>query len=389
MPSGIASGTKMTLTKEGEKRKRVKMYEIIYRAIEHLKACSVAELASHIWYSDENSNLNFKSLEVFNRYVDRILQQLYAAGKIVRLNFRTEKGRIYGLTIEDCWDYIFRNDLAPKKFIKTFMYLLGSQGFVTNVELKELGFSQYVIEKWVERKLCKEGNYVMVHEATNDSHIKVYFLPRYLGQLEAYLNSPQFREIYNKYCLKRKFSEHIGDFLEDIVAELFEKKGYQVHKRVWIKDIIRENDKEKEKIIGEVDVFCFNPEDGEIILIECKTTSSVIGIGHLHKLIYLRNIRYKGCGKILLIDPFDNIGNSVWASLPLYPYLRVWKLKDLVKECEKYKPETYMKIKTEFGGLKEAIKAITKTYYVDGKLMDWKEAKENKKEWYKNENELS
>ncbi|MEM7821514.1 MAG: hypothetical protein QXX38_01735 [Candidatus Aenigmatarchaeota archaeon] len=44
MPSGIASGTKMTLTKEEEKEKRVKMYEIIYKAIEHLKACSVAEL---------------------------------------------------------------------------------------------------------------------------------------------------------------------------------------------------------------------------------------------------------------------------------------------------------------------------------------------------------
>jgi len=232
MPSGTTSGTKLTLTKQEQKKKREKMYEIVYRAIEHLKACSVAELANHIWYSEENSNLNFKSLEVFNRYVDRILQQLYAAGKITRLNFRTEKGRIYGLSIEDCWDYVFRNDLAPEKLIKTFIHLIGSQGFVTNVELKELGFSHYVIEKWIEKKLCKEGNYIMMREATGDSHIKVYFLPRYVGQLEAYFNSSQFKEIYAKYCLKRKFSEYIGDFLEDIVAELFEKKGYQVKKRV-------------------------------------------------------------------------------------------------------------------------------------------------------------
>jgi hypothetical protein len=384
MPSGTVSGTKLTLTNREQKKKREKMYEIVYRAIEHLKACSVAELASHIWYSEENSNLNFKSLEVFNRYVDRILQQLYAAGKITRLNFRTEKGRIYGLSIEDCWDYVFRNDLAPEKLIKTFIHLIGSQGFVTNVELKELGFSHYVIEKWIEKKLCKEGNYIMMREATGDSHIKVYFPPKYVGQLEAYFNSPQFKEIYAKYCLKRKFSEYIGDFLEDIVAELFEKKGYQVKKRVWVKDVIREGEKEKQKIIGEIDVFCFNPEDGEIILIECKTTSSIIGIGHLHKLIYLRNIRYKGSGKILLIDPFDNIGNSIWSSLPLYPFLRIWKLKDLIRECEKYQPETYLRIKKEFGDLRTAIKAITRSYYVDGKLMNWKEMQENKEKWGKN-----
>ena len=202
-------------------------------------------------------------------------------------------------------------------------------------------------------------------------------MPRYFGQLGAYLNSDQFKEIYNKYCFKRKLGNFIGHYIEDIVAELFEKKGYQVKKRVWIKDLIQDKEKEKEKVIGEVDVFCFNPEDGEILLIECKTTSNVIGIGHLHKLIYLRNIRYKGSGKVILIDPFDNIGNSVWESLPLYPYLRVWKLKDLVRECEKYQPETYMKIKKEFGGLKEAIKTMTRTYYVDGKLMGWKEMQFN------------
>ncbi|MFH8086958.1 MAG: hypothetical protein QW609_04020 [Candidatus Aenigmatarchaeota archaeon] len=303
MSSGTVSGTKLTLTKQVQKKKRVKMHEIIYRALERMKACSVSELANHIWYSDENSN--FKSLEVFNRYVDRILQQLYAAGKVVRLNFRTEKGRIYGLTIEDCWDYIFRNNLAPEKLIRNFMYLLGSEGFVTNVELKELGFNNYVIEKWIERKLCKEGNYIMMHNASGDNQIKVYFLPRYFGQLEAYLNSSKFREIFSKYCLKRKFGNYIGHYIEDIVAELFEKKGYQVKKRVWIKDLIRDGNKEKEKVIGEVDVFCFNPEDGEIILIECKTTSNIIGIGHLHKLIYLRNIRYKGSGKFFLSLPFD------------------------------------------------------------------------------------
>ncbi|MEM5805507.1 MAG: hypothetical protein QW156_03285 [Candidatus Aenigmatarchaeota archaeon] len=345
-------------------------------------------MASHIWYSEENSNLNFKSLQVFNRYVDRILQQMYSVGKVSRLNFRTEKGKIYGLFIEDCWDYIFRNNL-PEKLIKAFMRLLGSEGFVTNVELKELGFSSYVIEKWIERKLCKEGNYIQMYNVSGDFQIKVYFLPRYFGQLELYLNSPQFKEIYNKYCVQRNFGNYLGHFIEDIVAELFTKKGYEVKKRVRVIDVIQDKGTEKEKIIAEVDVFCFNPKDGEILLIECKTTNHTIGIGHLHKLIYLRNIRYKGSGKIILIDPFDNIGSSIWSSLPLYPYLRIWKLKDLVRECEQYQPETYMKLKKEFGDLRAAIKTMTKTYYVDGKLMGWKEMEENKKEWYKGADKLS
>jgi hypothetical protein len=43
-----------------------------------------------------------------------------------------------------------------------------------------------------------------------------------------------------------------------------------------------------------------------------------------------------------------------------------------------------LRIKKEFGDLRTAIKAITRSYYVDGKLMNWKEMQENKEKWDKN-----
>jgi hypothetical protein len=96
--------------------------EIIYKALIELRASSVAELVQFIWDSNESGLLsNFKSLEFFNRFVDKVLKKLYADGKITRLHFRTTKGRIFGLSVEDCWNYIFKNQLAPERLLRTFM----------------------------------------------------------------------------------------------------------------------------------------------------------------------------------------------------------------------------------------------------------------------------
>lgn len=78
-----------------------------------------------------------------------------------------------------------------------------------------------------------------------------------------------------------------------------------------------------EQIVAEVDVFAYDPDNHEVVLIECKNEAGVIGIGSLHKLIYLRNVKCKANGKVLLIDPFDSIGTSIWKALRFYPYLRI------------------------------------------------------------------
>jgi hypothetical protein len=75
MKSGKLSGT---LAKRSDADKKLNrggrhgITEIIYKALIELRACSVAELAQFIWDSDDSSLLsNFKSLEVFNRFVDK------------------------------------------------------------------------------------------------------------------------------------------------------------------------------------------------------------------------------------------------------------------------------------------------------------------------------
>jgi len=395
MKSGKLSGT---LAKRSDADKKLNrggrhgIAEIIYKALIELRASSVAELAQFIWDSNESGLLsNFKSLEVFNRFVDKVLKKLYADGKITRLHFRTTKGRIFGLSVEDCWNYIFKNQLAPERLLRTFMRLLGSQGFVTNIELKEMGFTNYQIELWIEKKLAREGNYIKIHEVTHD--IKVYCLPRYYGQLELYLKSDQFQEIYEKYCRKKEFCKSMGNYLEDIVEELFKKKGYHVYKHYMVRDKVYERTEngefqEKETIVAEVDIFCYDPVNHEVVLIECKNESGIIGIGSLNKLLYLRNVKYKGNGKILLIDPFDNIGSSIWNSLKFYPYLRVWKSKDLEEECEKYQVETYLKLKEQFGSstsIKSIMRALKKEYYVDGKVANWEEMQADKQKWYESQ----
>lgn len=218
MPSGTPSGTKMTLTKLKHKVKRggkTGITELILNVIEKLGACSVTELARHIWDCDDNGlTLNFKDYEVFNRFVAKTLHKFYAAGKVTALNFRTQKGRIYGTSADNCWRYLFEREIAPERLIKTFMRLIGEQCFVTNIELKNLGFTSHLIYQWIEKKLGNEGNYVMLHKV--NEHIKVYFLPRYAGQLEAYLMSDQFREIYEKYLIKHSFVHETGKLLETI-----------------------------------------------------------------------------------------------------------------------------------------------------------------------------
>ncbi|MFH8119672.1 MAG: hypothetical protein QXS37_02615, partial [Candidatus Aenigmatarchaeota archaeon] len=86
--------------------------------------------------------------------------------------------------------------------------------------------------------------------------------------------------------------------------------------------------------------------------------------------------------------PFDNIGSSIWNSLKFYPYLRIWKSKDLEEECEKYQVETYLKLKQQFGSstsIKNIMRALKREYYVDGKLMNWEEMQANKQKWYESQ----
>ena len=164
------------------------LIKIISKVMEKERATSVRELAENLWESPD-CNTSAKSLEIFKKVVKKSLEIMYARGKITKLRFKVPTGCgytfVYGLSQEDCWNYCFKKGYAPEKLIRTLSYLLGSQGFVTNLELQELGFSFKIIKRWVEKKLIKEGNYLKVHEVLKN--LKVYYLPHLEGQLDAYL----------------------------------------------------------------------------------------------------------------------------------------------------------------------------------------------------------
>jgi hypothetical protein len=364
--NGKANGEKLLkrpLVKLIKRGGKTGITQLIYESLCKLGACTVTDLAQNIWESDETgiATQHFKDLQVFNRFVASTLYKLYAQGKITCLKFRTARGRVYGITVEDCWKYLFQNDLAPERLIKAFMSLLGSQGFVTNLELRELGFDTKSISKWIDTKLAKEGGYVRVHKFSTD--LKIYFLPRYQGQLTNYLNSEQFMRIYDKYCLKRSFVHESGRVLELIVEELYKKMGYEYRKHFPIFDYnIREDKKsenEERQLLAILDGLAFKKiEDGnspnDLIIVECKNCMKPITFQDIAHLIYIRQIRFKGRGEIHIIA-LNGVTKGVWNNIRFYPFVRIIDWKDFRDKCEKYLPETYVKLREEFGTLSRPV----------------------------------
>jgi hypothetical protein len=368
---GKANGEKLlkiTSAKLKNRGGKTGITQLIFNVIEKLGACSVSELATCIWENDESgvATSHFKSYEVFNRFVAKVLHKLYASGKITALRFKTQKGRIYGISADECWKYLFDRGIAPERLIKTFMRLIGEQCFVTNIQLKNMGFTSEHIRQWIEKKLGAEGNYIMVHKV--NEHIKVYFLPRYFGQLENYLNSPEFQEIYEKYCLERSFVHEAGKVLEAIVEELYRKMGYEYRKQFPIFDYHVREDKdpknEDRKLIAFLDGLAFKKvEDGnspnDLIIIECKNCMQPISFHQIAHLIYIRQIKFKGRGEIHIIA-LNGATKSVWNNIRFYPFIRVIGWKEFKEKCEKYKPETYVKVKERFGDFRLAVACARK-----------------------------
>lgn len=358
---------KTSSVKDKNRGGRTGITSIIYRALEKLRATTVSELATYIWESDEQeiATGRFKSYHVFNRFVAKTLKKFYAKGKITCLRFRTSKGIVYGISSEDCWKYVFEKELVPTKLIKTFMQLIGQQGFVTNIELKEMGFTSGQIKYWIEKKLWKEGNYIICYRV-ND-HIKVYFPPKLYGQLQNFLNSDYFREIYEKYTFEKSLSHELGKVLEKIVEELYKKMGYEYRSQFPIFDYgINEEDPKNndKKLIAVLDGLAFKRiEDGnspnDLIIVECKNCTEPITFSKIAHLIFIRNNKFKGRGEIHVIA-LNGVTKTVWKMLRFYPFIRIINWKKFKELCEKYKPETYLKIKEQFGEFKIAIAYLSK-----------------------------
>jgi hypothetical protein len=342
---------------------RTGITDLIYRSLVKLGACSVSELAQAIWESKESevATRHFKSYQVFNRFVAKTLHKLYASGKITCLRFRTVKGRIYGTSIEECWNYLFRNEIAPERLIKTFMQLIGSQGFVTNIELRELGFDTNSISFWIDKKLAREGSYVSVYKIS--SELRVYYLPRYQGQLQDYLNSKHFKEIYEKLSFKRSLAYNAGKLLEDIVKELYKKMGYEYKQHFPIFDYDIKEDKdpkhEEKRLIAILDGLAYKKiEEGnspnDLIIVECKNCLRPITFQQIAHLIYIRQIKFKGRGEIHVIA-LNGVTKSVWNNIRFYPFIRIIDWKEFREKCEKYLPEIYAKLKEDFGTLSRPV----------------------------------
>jgi hypothetical protein len=345
-----------------------------------LGASSVSELAQAIWESDESgiATDHFRSYEVFNRFVAKTLYKLYASGKITCLKFRTVKGRIYGISTDNCWNYLFQNEIAPERLIKTFMNLIGSQCFVTNIELRELGFDSNTISTWIDGKLAKQGNYIKVHKISTD--LKIYYLPRFHGQLSDYLNSNQFMEIYSKYCFKRSIVHESGKILEQITEELYRKMGYEYRRQFPVFDYhIRENKDPKQedrKLIAFLDGLAFKKiEEGnspnDLVIVECKNCMKPITFLDIAHLIYIRQIKFKGRGEIHVIA-LNGVTKSIWSNIRFYPFIRIIDWKDFKDKCEKYLPETYVRLKEEYGSLSIP---VIKNFQKENKQVDTSEIK--------------
>lgn len=387
MKDGKFNGKKLRKTcsvKDKNRGGKTGITSIIYRALEKLGACSVSDLATYIWESDKEgiATDHFKSLQVFNRFVAKVLKKMYARGKITCLRFRTIKGRIYGISTEACWRYLFEKGIAPERLIKTIYFLIGQQGFVTNVELKELGFPASQIKLWIDKKLVNEGAYLMMYRV--NENIKVYFPPQLRGQLENYLKSEQFAEIYSKYVYKRTFSHELGKLLEKITEELYKKMGYEYRSQFPVFDyhVNEETGKEEKKLIAVLDGLAFKKiEEGnspnDLIIVECKNVEKPISFHKIFHLIFIRNNKFKGRGEIHVIA-LNGATQSVWKNIRFYPFIRIIGYKQFVELCEKYKPETYVMLKRKFGGLREAIKVMTKEFYVNGRLVSYEEMRRMK-----------
>jgi len=318
------------------------LIKIISKVMEKERATSVRELAENLWESPD-CNTSAKSLEIFKKVVKKSLEIMYARGKITKLRFKVPTGCgytfVYGLSQEDCWNYCFKKGYAPEKLIRTLSYLLGSQGFVTNLELQELGFSFKIIKRWVEKKLIKEGNYLKVHEVLKN--LKVYYLPHLEGQLDAYLRSDHFKQVYEKYCERIRPVHGIGKIFEDIVAEIYKRKGYKVIKQFPILELRHEPGKEDRKVYFayRLDLLAFKPiEEGnspnDLIIVECKNRQKPISIGLIWHLIPIRNNHFKGRGEIH-VYAFNGATRSVWSAIKEFPYLRIINKRKFYEELRK------------------------------------------------------
>jgi len=304
-----------------KKKKPMNLIELVWRIIQEQGASTASELTEILW---EEGRWRAKSKRNFNRAIIKALNTLFAKGKITKLNFRTERGFVYGLSREKCFEYLFKNDLAPERLLKQFFFLLGEKGFVTNLELKDLGFKPWQIRKWIERKLGREGCYIKIHRVNNE--LRVYYYPRYENQLELYLRSEEFKEIYEEWK-KRREPQKLGRALEEVVEEIYKKMGYEFKKQfavLW-----------KDKVIAVLDGLALKRKgnDYDFVIVECKNWYKPITVASIAHLIDIRNLFFMRRGRIHIFA-LNGAFQSVWRFLRFHPYVRIFSKKHFKELCK-------------------------------------------------------
>lgn len=324
----------------------------VFEILKRDKSSTATKIWNELWEKEKEKR---KNKIYFNRTIQKSLKSLFGRGKITRLNFRTEKGYIYGLTTKDCWDYCFKNRVVPERLIKQFFWLLKERMCVTNLELKEIGFPYWLIRRWIEKKLVKEGKYIKIHRVNND--LRIYYPPELESKLPFYLKSDQFQEIYEEYCLSKRKIQGVGPILEEIVEELMKKMGYEYRKQFPVFERFYVGEL-KHKVFAVLDGFAFKKLEHfgiHKVIIECKNWKSPLRLNKITRLDTVREFCFKN-GADIWFFALSGGYRSVWNYVRHRPYIQILSEKDLRELCGKYRVKSYLKIAKEYGTLRKYVR---------------------------------
>jgi len=225
---------------------------------------------------------------------------------------------IYGMSMRDCMNYLRKRNLIPA-FIKLFLKQIYQKGFTTNLELKTLGLTKFHL-KIIEKLFAKNNQIVQIYNY--NSEVKVY-VPTGIRTPQI-LASIAFKEQIKKYCRKKKNNNEIGRRMEEEVAEMLRKQGWQIvlHKYFKCNGFTRVVDIFGVKDLGlgfKTFLFC-----------EVKANNSILTLWDIKTLEKIRQVLFNGNGFIVGFSANRKISYSVFKLLPKRSAI-IYNMKKLKK----------------------------------------------------------
>lgn len=296
-----------------KKEKTISLYKQIQKHIS-IQAVSGKALCDH-----------FEERGYKRKAVSSLARDLYIRNKVERTKFKTREGHIYGKNLKECLIYGIEKKLIPKTAIAFFKIIM-SKGFVTNQQLiYEFGFEIKDIN-WIRYRLIK--NHYFNEKVMLKHKLSIY----YCGGLDPkeYQKTEEYKK-WHKWT--KEFPERIkkeGSWFEDKVEEIYQRLGYQTIRNRWYKT---------DKGSFEVDILAWrhDPFGIRTVYVSCKKYRlSMVTSYDLLKMVTFRRLLKRDYGEIHIWG-WNKIAQSVWKTIPAFPFVRIFYKKDFLKLCDQLK----------------------------------------------------